>query len=208
LFNVVIYLGVYLTCKKIYDEDSVYLGVLLVMVISGAFVLFTDSEVDDSKVVGSINLKLKIPFFIQNLNYGFLELFFVFGLPLIIVGLLVYMTIPTQKGKSRTNLLLNRIMEKKSYLIESKKIKLNNKMKEKQKRLDQIEKNKIKQIEMKITDILLDHASKNNGIIMKSEIFDITDKYDKSDVLKALEKLKENRTVESQDNYYMFPSLV
>ena len=103
-------------------------------------------------------------------------------------------------------------IEYKRNKLNEKKIKkakaLELKVEDKRNKLKAKEIEKTKVLESKIEELLFNFASKNNGIIMKSEIFDITKKYQKRDVLSTIEKLKEESLIESNDNSYMFLNLI
>ena len=60
-----------------------------------------------------------------------------------------------------------------------------------------------------IENALIAFASKNNGIIMKNELTEISDnKYPNKDLLKAIDKMREGGIVENQGDSYVFTSLI
>ncbi|MBW6441260.1 hypothetical protein K0B03_04530 [Patescibacteria group bacterium] len=117
--------------------------------------------------------------------------------------------IETNIQKRQNNIIKD---EYKRNKLNEKKIKkakaLESKIEDKKNKLKMKETEKTKALESKIEDLLFNFASKNNGIIMKSEIFDITKTYQKRDVLSTIEKLKEESLIELQDNAYRFPNLI
>ncbi len=130
-----------------------------------------------------------------------MELFFIFVLPLVIAGVILYLTNPSNYAYSRVELYLLRVKKK----IRTKKLE---KRVERKEKLARKEIEKTKALESKIEDTLFDYASKNKGIIMKSELFDVAKNYNKRDVINIIDKLKNECIIETHDNSYMFMSLV
>ena len=224
LINIVIYLSLLFIGRIIYEYDDGTIIILPIIFVGIIYILLNDYMFDGTHdILGLIFSWLN--------QFSSLQLFFIFFIPLIISVPIFYLfskpsysidtrlTIHLKEIKVKISNYKDRKNKNKSKKLEDKKNKLKIKEREKTKALEsklEDKKNKLKTnemektktLELKIENILFEFAAKNNGIIMKSEIFDITKKYQKRDVLNIIEKLKKESLLESQDNSYMFPTLV
>ena len=201
LINIVIYCLLILAVKKISDSD--YSELIFIFIFIGISYIFVNDYIID----GTYDIIVHIFSWLN--QFSALQLFFIFIIPLIISVPIFYLfSKPDYSRNIRLKIYLNEIKAKISNYKDGKKRNKSKKLDDKKEKLKLKETKKTKAMESKLEDLLFDYAAKNNGIIMKSEIFDITKKYQKRDVLNVIEKLKEESLIESQDNSYMFPNLI
>lgn len=204
LINIVICCSLLFVWKKFNDDDDeitlfgifAFIGSLIILILIIDYSMDQTSDILDN-TFSWLN------------SFSSLQLFLIFFLPLIISVPIFYLfSKPSHSRNTRLTIYLKEIKAKISNYKDRQKKNKSNKLEDKRKKLKVKEMEKTKTLESKIEDLLFDFASKNNGIIMKSEIFDITKKYQKRDVLNVIEKLKQESLIESQDNSYMFLTLV
>ena len=225
--NIVIYCSLLFIGKKISDSSDSFemtSGISMVIILIVMFIgTFFSVNYGAKYILATIFSWLN--------QFSALQLFFIFFFPLIISVPIFYLfskpsysidtrlTIHLKEIKVKISNYKDRKNKNKSKKLEDKKNKLKIKEREKTKALEsklEDKKNKLKTnemektktLELKIENILFEFAAKNNGIIMKSEIFDITKKYQKRDVMSVIDKLKQEKLIEPHDNSYMFLTLV
>ncbi|MBW6441259.1 hypothetical protein K0B03_04525 [Patescibacteria group bacterium] len=104
------------------------------------------------------------------------------------------------------------IMKLKITILKRKLYSANKKIKRKTESLNKKHAKKMRKQEQhhsKIENVLIAFASKNNGIIMKNELTEASgNKYPNKDLLKAINKMREEGIVENQGDSYVFTSLI
>ena len=108
--------------------------------------------------------------------------------------------------------ILKRKIDSANKKIKRKTESLNKKQKRKTESLNKKhakEMRKQEQYHSKIENALIAFASKNNGIIMKNELTEASgNKYPNKDLLKAIDKMREDGIAENQGDSYVFTSLI